>query len=247
MSYDEQNPYGDWNLDGDNQIEQTTFEQPDQVQQQEYTPVAESQYMGKGRPKGARNKIKKQFGAYGKTMYTFQMQSPDGSIQTFTEVYKEDADRLRDSLLSQGYVDVGVQQNQQMQQPQQQIAAAKGFHGIVTKDTHFLVGEAGRERVDVTPITKNQFDFGTGDFDMRHYGIGQSLLGDDLFNVDVNKMFQADKKQTKKFMPQDKFDGFKPANDLGKMFGMNNALGNLWINDKKSKSKKVNWMEFWNV
>lgn len=35
------------------------------------------------------------------------------------------------------------------------IHAANGFHGIVSKPTHFLVGEAGPERVSVTPIRKH--------------------------------------------------------------------------------------------
>ena len=31
------------------------------------------------------------------------------------------------------------------------VRAARGFHGMVTRPTLFLAGEAGRERVDITP------------------------------------------------------------------------------------------------
>jgi hypothetical protein len=34
--------------------------------------------------------------------------------------------------------------------------AAKGFHGWVNEATGFIAGEAGRERVDITPITNPQ-------------------------------------------------------------------------------------------
>lgn len=34
------------------------------------------------------------------------------------------------------------------------LKASKGYHGIVTRPTKFLVGEKGAERVDVTPIKK---------------------------------------------------------------------------------------------
>lgn len=34
--------------------------------------------------------------------------------------------------------------------------AAKGFHGYVDHPTHFLVGEAGPERVNITPIKKKK-------------------------------------------------------------------------------------------
>lgn len=50
--------------------------------------------------------------------------------------------------------------------------AKYGFHGYVNKPTHFLVGEAGKERVDIYPIRRRQkrmgmiddFDFGGGMF-----------------------------------------------------------------------------------
>jgi hypothetical protein len=32
--------------------------------------------------------------------------------------------------------------------------AANGFHGIVYGPTHFLAGEAGRERVNISPLKK---------------------------------------------------------------------------------------------
>jgi hypothetical protein len=37
-----------------------------------------------------------------------------------------------------------------------EVHAAKGFHGYVFKPTHFLVGEKGRERVDISPIRKSK-------------------------------------------------------------------------------------------
>ena len=36
------------------------------------------------------------------------------------------------------------------------IYAAKGYHGIVRSERHFVVGEAGPERVNITPIRKIQ-------------------------------------------------------------------------------------------
>lgn len=36
-----------------------------------------------------------------------------------------------------------------------EIKAAHGFHGMVYKPTHFLAGEAGRERVNITPMKKH--------------------------------------------------------------------------------------------
>lgn len=37
-----------------------------------------------------------------------------------------------------------------------EYSAAKGFHGIVRKPTHFLAGEAGPERVNITPLKHNK-------------------------------------------------------------------------------------------
>lgn len=53
-----------------------------------------------------------------------------------------------------------------------EVEAKKGFHGYVNKPTKFLVGEKGRERVDIYPIRRRQkrmgmiddFDFGGGMF-----------------------------------------------------------------------------------
>lgn len=45
------------------------------------------------------------------------------------------------------------------------IKAKKGYHGYVNKPTYFLAGEAGKERVDITPINKKgmfNFDFTGG-------------------------------------------------------------------------------------
>lgn len=51
------------------------------------------------------------------------------------------------------------------------IPAKHGFHGYVNKPTKFLVGESGRERVDISPVKKRKsnanvfdFDFGGGMF-----------------------------------------------------------------------------------
>jgi len=43
-----------------------------------------------------------------------------------------------------------------------EIPAKKGFHEIVNRPTHLLVGEAGPERVDVTPIKKTSLIDGHG-------------------------------------------------------------------------------------
>ena len=44
--------------------------------------------------------------------------------------------------------------------------AKHGYHGIVTKPTRFLVGEAGREHVDIYPVRRRQKKIGMlDDFD----------------------------------------------------------------------------------
>lgn len=42
----------------------------------------------------------------------------------------------------------------QMQKHTAEKRAAKGFHGIIYHPTRFLVGESGKERVNITPIKK---------------------------------------------------------------------------------------------
>lgn len=50
------------------------------------------------------------------------------------------------------------------------IAAAKGFDGMVSKPTMFLAGEAGPERVTVTPSGKSSSGGGGGTFVFNNYG-----------------------------------------------------------------------------
>jgi len=65
-------------------------------------------------------------------------------------------------------------QKREVQQPRVQprlIKAKRGYHGIVTKPTNFLVGEDGAEHVRITPLKKKKsiidFDYGSSykDFD----------------------------------------------------------------------------------
>jgi hypothetical protein len=51
------------------------------------------------------------------------------------------------------------------------IIAKKGFHGIINHPTNFLTGEAGRERVNITPLKKRKKSKSKDDF------YGQSLSG----------------------------------------------------------------------
>jgi hypothetical protein len=48
----------------------------------------------------------------------------------------------------------------------EEFHSANGFHGIINHPTRFLVGEAGRERVDITPIkSKRKSNYNWFDYD----------------------------------------------------------------------------------
>lgn len=58
------------------------------------------------------------------------------------------------------------------------IKAKNGFHGMVYHPTYFLAGEAGRERVNITPIKKHKNR--NHEMNYNDYDLGKFLKGYDF-------------------------------------------------------------------